>query len=144
MRYYYGDYMPLRILDETEFWKRQEAEHVVVILEIAENLESGFVEALTDLQRMFRDTEAETVRYMEALNRFHGKPTPGLYSEIMYLVREAQRESEEFIALLVQILNESQAVSGNQVAQTVINHIRRESEYYVGIVDTFLELGERQ
>lgn len=140
MRYYYGEYMPLRILDETEFWKRQEAEHVVVIMQVVENLESGFVEALTDMQRMFRDTEAKTVRYLEALNRMHGKPTPGLYREIIHLVREAQGESEEFIALLVQILNDSAAVSDNQVAQVVINHIRRESEYYVGIVDTFMEL----
>lgn len=140
MRYYYGEYMSLRILDETEFWKRQEAEHIVVIRQLAEDLENSFVKALLDMQRMFRDTEAETVRYMEALNRLHGKPTPGLFREVMYLIKEAQKESQEFIALLTQILDESTAVSNNQVAQVVINHIRRESEYYVGIVDTFLAL----
>lgn len=33
MQFYYGQQMPLRILDEAEFWKNQEEEHTVVIRE---------------------------------------------------------------------------------------------------------------
>jgi hypothetical protein len=31
MQFYYGDRNLLRVLDEIEFWKRQEAGHTVVI-----------------------------------------------------------------------------------------------------------------
>jgi hypothetical protein len=34
MQFYYGQQMPLRILDEAEFWKHQEEEHTVVIREL--------------------------------------------------------------------------------------------------------------
>ena len=39
MRFYYGDKTPLRVLDEIEFWKQQESEHTVVILQIVDDLE---------------------------------------------------------------------------------------------------------
>nr|WP_027417925.1 DUF2935 domain-containing protein [Aneurinibacillus terranovensis] len=45
MQFYYGDKMPLRILDEIEFWKQQEAEHTVVIRELVSNLEGEFRES---------------------------------------------------------------------------------------------------
>lgn len=39
MQFYYGQHMPLRILDEAEFWKHQEEEHTVVIRELVTGLE---------------------------------------------------------------------------------------------------------
>lgn len=46
MQFYYGQQMPLRVLDEAEFWKMQESEHTVVIREALTNLENQYVEAL--------------------------------------------------------------------------------------------------
>jgi hypothetical protein len=46
MQFYYGQQMPLRILDEAEFWKHQEEEHTVVIRELVAGLESSYIEAL--------------------------------------------------------------------------------------------------
>ena len=46
MQFYYGEQMPLRVLDEAEFWKRQESEHTVVIREAFDDLEASCVEAL--------------------------------------------------------------------------------------------------
>lgn len=46
MQYYYGNQMPLRVLDEAEFWKHQEEEHTIVIRELVRNLEQKYVEAL--------------------------------------------------------------------------------------------------
>lgn len=46
MQFYYGQQMPLRILDEAEFWKHQEEEHTVVISELVPDLEQPFVDAL--------------------------------------------------------------------------------------------------
>jgi len=46
MQFYYGDMMPLRILDEGEFWKLQEAEHTAVIRAFVPNLEQHDVDAM--------------------------------------------------------------------------------------------------
>lgn len=43
IQYYYGYKNLLRVLDEVEFWKRQETEHTVVIREIAPDLEARYV-----------------------------------------------------------------------------------------------------
>ena len=48
MQFYYGGQMPLRILDEAEFWKHQEQEHTVVIRELVDNLEEEYVNALME------------------------------------------------------------------------------------------------
>lgn len=40
--------MPLRILDEAEFWKHQEEEHPVVISELVKGLEAEYVNALKE------------------------------------------------------------------------------------------------
>jgi len=40
MQFYYGHQMPLRILDEAEFWKRQEEEHTIVIRELVPKFRS--------------------------------------------------------------------------------------------------------
>ena len=143
VEYYQGEHMPIPILDETEFWKVQEAEHVTVILDIVDDLEPEFVAALLEMEKRLWATRAETVRYIEALARLHGKPSYELLDEIMYLIHEAKLESKEFIALFDRIIDESAAVAANDVAQTVINHIRRESEYYVGIVDAFQDMQGR-
>ena len=46
MQFYYGSQMPLRVLDECEFWKLQEAEHTVVIRQAVPNLEERYVNDL--------------------------------------------------------------------------------------------------
>lgn len=38
MQFYYGNQMPLRVLDECEFWKHQEEEHTVVIRELVKKI----------------------------------------------------------------------------------------------------------
>jgi len=46
MQFCYGDKNHIRILEEAEFWKRQEAEHTVVIRKIVQDLEEKFTEKL--------------------------------------------------------------------------------------------------
>lgn len=65
MQFYYGEKMPLRILDEAEFWKQQEAEHTVVIKELVKNLESRYVEALNEWEKALTDTHQLVVRWIE-------------------------------------------------------------------------------
>lgn len=79
MQYYYGNQMPLRVLDEADFWKHQEAEHTVVIRELVKNLEQEYVNTLKEWERAFTETHQLVVRYIETVNRSMGQITPALY-----------------------------------------------------------------
>ena len=140
MRFYNGEKTVHRVLDEAEFWKRQEAEHTVVIREVVPNLESQFVSELEEFQRRFEKTKGRVVRYIETVIRSKGHISPGLEQEILKLIEFAIRESQQFIHFLNRMLAESSAVRSNPTAQVVINHIRRESEYFIGIAQTILSV----
>ncbi|HHV34733.1 MAG TPA: DUF2935 domain-containing protein [Syntrophomonadaceae bacterium] len=138
MQYYYGDRMIHRVLDEAEFWKQQEAEHTVVIREIVPNLEPEFVCQLEQFMLAFQKTKGKVVRYIETVIRAGCHICPGLEQEILQLIDFALRESKQFVMFLNHMLAESEAVRCNLTAQVVINHIRRESEYFIGIAQTIL------
>jgi len=69
MQFCYGDKNHIRILEEAEFWKRQEAEHTVVIRKIVQDLEEKFTEKLDEYQKILSATEATILQYIETLNR---------------------------------------------------------------------------
>ena len=56
MQFYYGNQMPLRVLDEAEFWKHQEEEHTVVIRELVANLEEEYVKAMHEWEKALGET----------------------------------------------------------------------------------------
>lgn len=136
MQNYYGEMMPLRILDEIKFWKRQEAEHTVVIRQIVKDLEEEYVEALKKWEESFAEIEARSIRYIETVIRAGGNINSQVYQGIVLLIQHAYFQSKQFLKLLHQLISESKAVSNNSVAIVVINHIRRESEYFIGIAQT--------
>lgn len=135
MQYYYGDKMPLRILDEGEFWKHQEAEHTDVIIALVPDLEPQFVEALKAWGQELARTQAVFVRYIETAARSGSYTNPQFYAEVMQLVHFAAQQSHQFIALLNQLGTESTPIKNNPTAIVVLNHIRRESEYFIGITN---------
>jgi len=138
MRFYYGDKMPLRILDEGEFWKLQEAEHTEVILALVPNLEQAFVDALKNWGQALLRTQATFVQYIETAVRGGQYLQPQFYDRVLELVRFALQESQQFIGFLNQLGAESQAMRQDRTAMTVLNHIRRESEYFIGIAQALL------
>lgn len=138
MRFFYGDKNILRVLDEMEFWKRQEAEHTTVIRTVLPKLEEKYVKYLEEFEMRFIQTEGEAIRYMETVIRSGGHISPELNERICCLIEYGIRESECFLKLLDDILTNSKAVKGNAIGRTVINHIRRESEYFIGISQTIL------
>ncbi len=138
MQFYYGEKNLSKVLDEMEFWKRQEAEHTVVIRQIANNLESDFVGQLQQFEQVFQQAEGTAVKYIETIIRSKGNVSFTMQQQIMQLISFALSQSQQFIMLLDQILSESQAVRNNTVARVVINHIRRESEYFIGIAQIVL------
>lgn len=138
VRYYYGnDQIFLRILEEIEFWKQQEAEHTTVIREIVPGLDSSSVEELQSFQRDFRETEQKAVQLMETVIRSQGQINQSMIQHIMEFVTYAMRESREFVQFLRNLLTAAPVVN-NMVAKVVINHIIRESEYFIGIAQAII------
>ena len=138
MRFLYGDKNLLRALDEIEFWKLQEVEHTVVIEQIVPNLEPHFLDQLYDFRNLLAQSESEAVRLIETYNRALGNIDQELTNLIIDFINYAIDESENFINFLNDIKENSQAVLTNTIAQVVINHIIRESQYFIGIAQTII------
>ncbi|PWU70353.1 MULTISPECIES: DUF2935 domain-containing protein [Gracilibacillus] len=138
MQYYYGNQMPLRVLDEAEFWKHQEEEHTVVIRELVKNLEQPYVDALKEWEKAFAQTHQQVVRYIETVNRSAGQVSDALYQDILKLTSFCLEQSQQFINFCRTLMEESKPISTNQTAKVVLNHIIVESEYFIGVAQTIL------
>lgn len=137
MQFYYGDQSFLRILDEMEFWKRQESEHTVVIREMAPNLESQYVKELQEWELAFKEAEHKAVQLIETVIRSQGQLNQTMIQYIMEVISYALEQSKQFVLFLNDILRNSQ-VKTNTMVKVVINHIIRESEYFIGIAQTII------
>lgn len=136
MQFYYGQQMPLRILDECEFWKLQEQEHTVVIRVALVGLEPEFVEALEQWEQALGTTHQRVISFIESVVR-SPYVYEQLYREVLGLVRFCLDQSNDFIELCRQIQAES-ATAQAPIAQTILDHIIRESEYFIGIARALL------
>lgn len=129
--------MPLRVLDEAEFWKQQEAEHTEVIREALSGLEPEYVQALKEWEQALTKTHQQVVSYVETVNRV-GYVYEELQEQVTELVKYCLAESLQFIELCREIAANSAAAKDNPFAKTLLNHIIRESEYFVGIARIIL------
>ncbi|BCU81959.1 hypothetical protein JIR001_17420 [Polycladomyces abyssicola] len=63
---------------------------------------------------------------------------PAVYQDVLQLVKFCLDQSEQFIKMCRTIRDQSEALKDNLTAKAVINHIIRESEYFIGIAQTIL------
>lgn len=75
---------------------------------------------------------------MEAAVNCHDTMSPEMTQDIFNIINLSIRQSQVFVDFLGMLLRDSDAVKNNPTAVVVINHIRRESEYFIGIVTAFL------
>lgn len=137
LQFYYGDHNYLRVLDEVEFWKQQESEHTTVIEQIVSELDADTVEVLHAFGQEFTQTEQKAVQLIETVIRSKNQINQAMQKHIMKFIEYAIQESEKFIQFLHQLLS-CKYISQNPIYTTVINHIIRESEYFIGIAQTIL------
>lgn len=140
MQYFYGSENILRALDEAEFWKHQEKEHTVVIRKIVPNLESKYVNALEEWELAFSNTHSQIVKFIESVIRSNQVISPFIIGQIINIINSAGYQSQQFVDFLTTMKSESDAVRNNMVAKTVIDHIIRESEYFIGISQAVLKM----
>jgi hypothetical protein len=138
VQFYYGTQMPLRVLDECEFWKQQEEEHTVVIRELVNGLESTYVNQLKEWEKVLLHTYQQVVQFIETVIRSNGVFSQALYRDLMQLVAVCLQQSKQFIDFLNGLMKKSEPIKNNPTAIVVIKHIIRESEYFIGIAQTIL------
>jgi len=136
MQFSYGDQMPLRLMDEANFWKHQEHEHTVVIREIVPDLERKFVEELKEWEAALVKTHSQIVQLTETVVRSGANVPSAVADQALRLISFCLEQSGRFVQFLFEILNLSPAVKKEPLATTVIRHIIRESEYFIGIAQT--------
>lgn len=136
MQFTYGEHMPLRLLDEASFWKHQEQEHTTVIREIVPDLERKYVEELKDWEGVLIHTHARVIQLTETVVRSGNYVPPSVTDQTLRLTSFCLEQSGRFVKFLFEILSISQSVKSNPAAVSVIRHIIRESEYFIGIAQT--------
>lgn len=134
----YGALMPLRLLEEIRFWKMQEKEHTVVIRELTPQLEPEYVQLLKEWEPVFAKTEFDTGQWIEAVIRSPAGVTPYIQMQVEGLLNLSVEQSKTFIQQLLYMLAHSKAISGNPTAKVVVEHIIRESEYFLGVLQAFM------
>ena len=133
MQFYYGVQNILRALDESEFWKHQEREHAGLIPIVTPDLERQYVQRLEQLGADLGHMHAETVKYVESVIRSKGMVSRDLKMQMLDVIKQCVEQSKGFVDFMEEMLRNSQAVRSSQPSQTVIHHMIRESQYFIGI-----------
>ncbi|MDP5275013.1 Fe-Mn family superoxide dismutase [Chengkuizengella axinellae] len=132
----YGSLMPLRILEEIRFWKMQEKEHTVVIRELAPELEEQYVKLLQEWEIVFAKMESTAQQWIESIIRSQNHSYP--VKQMEQFVNSSIAQSQQFIKQLYQIMDQSEVIKNNQTIITVMMHIIRESDYFLGVLNAYL------
>ncbi|GGD87636.1 Fe-Mn family superoxide dismutase [Paenibacillus nasutitermitis] len=139
MLFVYRNYMPLRVLEEIQFWKTQEKEHTVVIREITPLLEPAYVQLLQAWEPVFARTETMAEKLLlKALEDPEAIP-PDLVKATEELLKVSAVQSRKFVSQLTALLERSPAVAASPFVRTVIRHIIRESDYFLCVLESLLE-----
>ena len=138
MQFYYGSQMPLRVLDEAEFWKKQESEHTVLARKLVNNLEQEYVDGLRRWKDVLDTTHEHAKRYIESAVRSDNQLAPHLYDQLLDLVSFCAQESVAFIQYCKEIRDQSKAIVDNHTAKVVIAYIIKESEGFTSSAQNIL------
>ncbi|QCT01359.1 Manganese/iron superoxide dismutase-like protein [Paenibacillus algicola] len=133
MLYIYGPQLPARILEEIIFWKQQEAEHTEVIKAIIPGLEQVYIKLLDDWAIVFTETEKAAEQLLPSASS-HGALPPGIIAPIEQLVSMSMHQSKVFIQQLRLMMERSAAVQQLPLAPVVLEHIIRESQYFLDVL----------
>ncbi|NMO98085.1 Fe-Mn family superoxide dismutase [Paenibacillus lemnae] len=144
MLYIYGHHLPARILEEIVFWKHQEAEHTEVIQAIVPRLEETYVKLLNDWAAVFTETEKAAELLLQQTMTSSEALSPSTLNQIELLVRISMDQSREFVRQLRMLEKNSPAVKKVPLAPTVLEHIIRESEYFLDVLKELSEPGALQ
>ncbi|WGU92794.1 Fe-Mn family superoxide dismutase [Paenibacillus dendritiformis] len=134
MEYIYGSLMPVRVLEEIVFWKKQEREHIEVILAIVPQLEPEYVQVLREWEPVFTKTEEAASAWLQFILSQGGSTPPDTMHKIELLLKASVYQSEQFVKHLETMKQYSRAVQSVPLAPIVFDHIASESVYFLNVV----------
>ncbi|MDU5141030.1 MAG: Fe-Mn family superoxide dismutase [Paenibacillus dendritiformis] len=139
MEYIYGSLMPVRVLEEIVFWKKQEREHIEVILAIVPQLEPEYVQVLREWQPVFTKTEEAASAWLQFILSQGGSTPADTMHKIELLLKASVYQSEQFVKHLETMKQYSRAVKSVPLAPIVFDHIADESVYFLNVVHALKE-----
>ncbi|MBN3524797.1 Fe-Mn family superoxide dismutase [Paenibacillus apiarius] len=134
MLHVYGPLMPVRLLEEIVFWKKQEEEHTEVIRAIVPQLEDVYVQLLLEWEQVFAKTAATAAAWLDSVLNHPHAPDAANQQQLDLLLKASVYQSEQFLQQLGQIKQHSQAVKSVPLAPIVLDHIASESQYFLNVV----------
>jgi Fe-Mn family superoxide dismutase len=135
----YGALMPLRILEEIRFWKMQEKEYTMVILKLVPDLEPQYEKLLKEWEKVLSKTEKTAQQWIESVidsNKFASHP---LHSQLHSIIQHSRNQSQELIQHLFQLTQQSSVINKKPTIKTMILHMIRGSEYFLGVLIAAME-----
>lgn len=130
----YGDLMPVRLLEEIQFWKNQELEHAHMISQLVPDLEPAYVQVLSEWEQVFQKTEETARGWLNSISKKRQLPEQPMIEQIELLLKASVYQSEQFVQQLEYMRQYSKVVQDNQPASLVVSHIVRESYVFVSFV----------
>lgn len=130
----YGDLMPVRLLEEIQFWKNQELEHANMISQLIPDLEPEYAQVLSEWEQVFQKTEETARGWLTSVSKNRQLPEPNMIEQIELLLKASVYQSEQFVQQLEYMRQYSKAVQDTSAASIMISHIARESYVFVSLV----------
>ncbi|BBI35751.1 Fe-Mn family superoxide dismutase [Cohnella abietis] len=141
MRLVYGNIVPVRLLEEIVYWKTQEIEHIIVIRSLVPDLEPAYMQLLADWENVFEKTQeyAERAKQHAVANE---RSLPSDWATLLpKLLEDSLEQSREFSRQLQLLPEHSLSVSQSQEKSIVLDYLKRQPEYYNGMMDHLEQTG---
>lgn len=134
MQLIYGPLMPVRVLEESAYWKQQEKKHTEVIRAIVPQLEPEYVQLLAQWEQVLSQTEDAARGQLRTALQQPDVLQPDQLQQLQELLRASVYQSEQFVQQLDAIKHNSQAVQHTEHAPVVFDHITERSQYFLNAI----------
>lgn len=135
----YKSNMPFRLLEEIRLWKMQEKDHANIVLKSSPELPPAFTSLMKEWENVFTKTQDAAHQWIETLlsQEEHAESTQ--MNQIHHLAHTSANQTEEWIQQLYRMLNQIQLFTEQTARRVLVMHIIRVSEYYLGVMKTWLQ-----
>lgn len=134
MQLIYGPLMPVRVLEESAYWKQQEKKHTEVIRAIVPQLEPEYVQLLAQWEQVLSQTEDAARGQLRTALQQPDVLQPDQLQQLQELLRASVYQSEQFVQQLDAIKQNSHAVQHTEHAPVVLDHIAERSQYFLNAI----------
>ncbi|MCS1351331.1 hypothetical protein [Mechercharimyces sp. CAU 1602] len=135
---------PAAIVWEIVFWSNQLVGNTNIQI-WNPGLETSIETQLVRFRTIFKGIESQAVALMETLARSqHETNGTALWRKIERLVKVSTNETKRFLRFYIEISATSKVIRTDARLLGIINNINKESDYFLGILDSFAKESKHQ